>query len=307
MTMSGVPIILERVSSTSAAGTLPAAEPRFAPVQAGAYGPCDGSRTAAVGSRPRRDDRGRETLAGIAIFRELQLEDAEALSRRCRWRRYGPGQTILQRQDEGRDVFFVVRGRVCAIHHSASGREIRICDLPAGEMFGEFAAIDGEPRSADIVSVTDTLIASMPVDVYWDVLRRYESVWVATMRGLTRTIRSQLRRVIELSTLPVRSRVHAELLRLARIAPPGPGPTSAVIGPAPTHAEIASRISSHREAVTRELNALTRAKLIEKRGGVLVIRDIVALARLLEDAVEEPCRAIHWHNGSGGIAAKPDH
>src|SRR5262249_34934864 len=139
MTMSGAQIFLERGLSTSPAGSLPAVEPRLASVQAGAHGPCDGSRTA-VGSRPRRDDRGRETLAGIAIFRELELEDAEALSRRCRWRRYGAGQTILQRQDEGRDVFFVVRGRVCAIYHSASGREIRICDLPAGEMFGEFAA-----------------------------------------------------------------------------------------------------------------------------------------------------------------------
>jgi len=119
----------------------------------------------------------RETLAGISIFRDLPSDVVEMLSRRCRWRRCSPGQTILQRQDEGRDVFFVVRGRVCAIYHSASGREVRFGDLPAGEIFGEFAAIDGEPRSADIVSVTDALIASMPADQFWDVLRRYEPVW----------------------------------------------------------------------------------------------------------------------------------
>lgn len=100
-----------------------------------------------------------ETLAGIAIFRGLGPDAVASLSRRCRWRRYGPGQTILQRLDESREVFFVVRGQVCVLHHSASGRQIRLYDLPTGEVFGVFAAIDGEPRSADVVSVTGTLIS----------------------------------------------------------------------------------------------------------------------------------------------------
>ena len=231
------------------------------------------------------------TLGGIAIFRDLAPEVVATLSRRCRWRRYGAGQTILQCRDESRDVFFVVRGRVCAIYHAASGREVRFCDLPAGEIFGDFAAIDGEPRSADIVSVTDTLIASMSADLFWDVMRRHEPVCAAILRRLTRIIRSHQQRVVEFSTLPVRSRVHAELLRLARVSAVGPDRTSAVITPAPTHAEIASRISTHREAVTRELNELARAKLIEKRGGALIIRDIVALASMVED-LEEQCWAI---------------
>ena len=247
-----------------------------------------------------------ETLAGIAIFRDLAPDALETLARRCRWRRYGPGQTILQCQDEGRDVFFVVRGRVCAVYHAASGREVRFGDLPAGEIFGEFAAIDGAPRSADIVSQTDTLIASMPADAFWDVLRRHEAVCAAIMRRLTRIIRGHLQRVVEFSTLPVRSRIHAELLRLARISAPGtgrPGMASAVIAPAPTHAEIASRISTHREAVTRELNELARAKLIEKRGSVLVIRDIEALAEMVEETLEEPLLGLALASAGGGVGS----
>ena len=242
-----------------------------------------------------------ETLAGIAIFRDLAPDVLETLARRCRWRRYGPGQTILQCQDEGRDVFFVVRGRVCAVYHAASGREVRFGDLPAGEIFGEFAAIDGAPRSADIVSQTDTLIASMPADAFWDVLRRHEAVCAAIMRRLTRIIRGHLQRVVEFSTLPVRSRIHAELLRLARISPPGSDRASAVIAPAPTHAEIASRISTHREAVTRELNELARAKLIEKRGSVLVIRDIEALAEMVEETMEEPLWGLALASAGGRV------
>jgi len=245
-----------------------------------------------------------ETLAGIAIFRDLDPDAMAALSRRCRWRRYGAGQTVLQCQDECRDVFFVVQGVAGAIYHSASGREVRFCDLPAGELFGEFAAIDGEPRSADVVSVTDTLIASMSADLFWDVLRRYAPVCAALLRRLTMIVRTFQQRVVEFSTLPVRSRIHAELLRLARVSPPGPDRTIAVISAAPTHADIASRISTHREAVTRELNELARAELIEKRGSALIIRDIVALAGMVQDTLEQPCWGITFREPDGGTDGK---
>jgi CRP/FNR family transcriptional regulator, cyclic AMP receptor protein len=231
-----------------------------------------------------------ETLAGIAVFHGVAPEMVDALSRRCSWRRYGAGQTVLQRQDQTRDVFFVVRGKVSAVHHSALGREVRLGDLAAGDTFGEFAAIDGEPRSADIVSVTDSLIASMSASLFWDVLHRHPPVCAAILRRLTRVARASTQRVVEFSTLPVRGRLQAELLRLARIGAPGPDCASAVIAPAPTHAEIASRISTHREAVTRELNELARANLVERRGGTLVIRNVAALASLLEETLGEPCR-----------------
>jgi CRP/FNR family transcriptional regulator, cyclic AMP receptor protein len=242
----------------------------------------DGSAPAAS----RRDALAGATLARIAIFRELAPDVVAMLSRRCRWRRYAAGQTILQYQDEGRDVFFIVHGRVCAIYHSASGREVRFSDIAAGEIFGEFAAIDGEPRTADVVSVTETLVAIMPGDQFWDLMRRYETVWTAVLRRLTGIARATLQRVVEFSTLPVRGRLHAELLRLARIG--GPDRSIAVISPAPTHAEIASRISTHREAVTRELNELVRAKLIEKRGNDLIIRDVATLESMVEDNLDEP-------------------
>ena len=48
----------------------------------------------------------------------------------------------------------------------------------------------------------------------------------------------------------------------------------------PTHADIASRVSTHREAVTRELIDFARAGLVERRSGALIIRDVSRLARL---------------------------
>jgi CRP-like cAMP-binding protein len=141
------------------------------------------------------------------------------------------------------------------------------------------------------------MIASMSADLFWEVLRRHESVCAAMLRRLTGIARTHLQRVAEFSTLSVRSRIHAELLRLAGSSLSGPERTTAVIAQVPTHAEIASRISTHREAVTRELGELARARLIEKRGNELIIRDVAALVSLVEESLEEPCWATNDNAG----------
>ena len=101
------------------------------------------------------------------------------------------------------------------------------------------------------------------------------------MRHLTEQVRNLTERVFEFSTLAVRNRVQAELLRLAGNPPPRVNEVS--LSPTPTHAEIANRISTHREAVTRELRRLEKQGVIGKKGRTLQIRDLAKLRRLLED------------------------
>lgn len=59
----------------------------------------------------------------------------------------------------------------------------------------------------------------------------------------------------------------------------------AAIGPAPTHYEIAARIGSHREAVTRELNELEAAGLIELGRGRIAVKSVAALRARLDSAL----------------------
>ena len=54
-----------------------------------------------------------------------------------------------------------------------------------------------------------------------------------------------------------------------------------------THVEIANRISTHREAVTRELNRLARIGIIERRSGTLLVRDVDRLATMVQEATGE--------------------
>jgi len=58
------------------------------------------------------------------------------------------------------------------------------------------------------------------------------------------------------------------------------------VSPPPTHAELAARVSSHREAITRELNALARARLIERRRGAIVLLDADRLRAMIAESSE---------------------
>ena len=91
-------------------------------------------------------------------------------------------------------------------------------------------------------------------------------------------------RVYEFSTLAVKNRIQAELLRLATLGPrEGKGARISLL----PYIEIASRVATHREAVTRELNRLARMGIIERRSGTLVVEDVELVAELVHSATGE--------------------
>ena len=225
------------------------------------------------------------SLAKIGLLVGLPPAALERVQRRCSWRGYQPGEPILGYQNSSDNVFFITEGEARVTIYSLSGKAVSFRELSAGEMFGEFPAIDEGPRSASVEAKTECLVAYMPAAEFRDLLRKEWAVTQALLRKLVMTIRSLTTRVYEFSTLAVNNRIQAELLRLASLA--SQGGDSARIAPAPTHVEIASRVSSHREAVTRELNRLSRIGLIERRGGTLLVKDLDRLAKMVQDATGE--------------------
>lgn len=227
----------------------------------------------------------RNSLKGIAVFAGLPPDSIERIERRCAWRRYAPGESILDYLDASDDVFFITLGEVRVTIYSSVGKAVSFREMGAGEIFGEFPAIDEGPRSASVEARTNCLIASMPGASFRELLESEQGLAQALLPRLTKTIRALTTRVYEFSTLAVNNRIQAELLRLASLGPKEG--KSARIVPTPTHAEIASRISTHREAVTRELNRLSRIGIIERRGGTLLVKDVDRLAEMVHDATGE--------------------
>ncbi len=221
-----------------------------------------------------------DILAGIELFRQVAPAQRRQIARQVHLRRYAAGQLVVAHHDPDRDVFFVLEGRVRVTLFSEAGREIAFRDLAAGETFGELAAIDRQPRSANVLALTDSLLGSLDPDLFLGAALHHPPLGEALLRKLTGLVRSLSERVYEFG-LPVPVRIGRELLRLARRGMISA--TAARIRPLPKHAEIASRINTHREAVSRTLAQLQRMDIVRRSHGELLVPDVGRLRAWTEN------------------------
>jgi CRP/FNR family cyclic AMP-dependent transcriptional regulator len=222
-----------------------------------------------------------DLLRNNVFFRNLDDAGFAAVSAACRYRRFTAWELIIGHKDESSDVLFLLSGLARVSIYASTGRQVSFRDIRPGAIFGELAAIDGRTRSASVECVEPCTAAIMSQKAFVQALADHPAFMMAVMRHLTEQVRNLTARVFEFSTLAVRNRVQAELLRLAGTPPPQTNEVS--LSAAPTHAEIASRISTHREAVTRELRWLEKQGVVVQRGRTLRVKDLAKLRRLLED------------------------
>jgi CRP/FNR family transcriptional regulator, cyclic AMP receptor protein len=225
------------------------------------------------------------SIESVAIFRGLPSQTLERIKRLCSCSRYEPRESIVDHLDTSDDVFFLLTGNARVTIRSVDGKAISFRELGPSGMFGEYAAIDGRPRSASVEARTSCLVASMPAVAFRELLEKEPKVVKRLLEHFVMEIRELTTRVYEFSTLAVRYRIQAEVLRLANLSA-RQGKIANIV-PAPTHAEIASRTSTHREAVTRELNRLSKFGIVEQKNRVLLVKDMDRLSALVRDAVGE--------------------
>lgn len=221
-------------------------------------------------------------LRSIRLLANAPEEVLQTLSEQCVWRRYHAGGPILSKNARDRDVYFIVSGVVRVTSFSTGGKQITYRDSSAGDWFGDLAAIDGGPRSVDVVAQSDSMLACLHAADFLQLVKSVAPVSEALIAHLVGRVRDLTERLFDLSTLGVQNRVDAELLRLAHEA--GVVGNIAHIKPVPNQANIASKVSTYREQVTREVSLLTRLGILSRAGGVMVVRDVAGLERLVTHA-----------------------
>lgn len=227
--------------------------------------------------RPRVTD----ALTDIQLLSELSPNEVEVVEKNCRWKTYGASEQIIDQHSDSRDIFFVAEGRVRVVNYSLSGREITFDDLEAGSHFGELAAIDGLPRSASVMALTEVRIASLPAEQFHSIVLDHPAIALKLMKHLAHLVRTSTSRIMELSTLGANNRIHADLLRMARKVTEDD--MTAIIAPIPVHSDVASRVSTTRETVARVMNDLARKGILERQKAALVVKDLERLEDMVED------------------------
>lgn len=205
------------------------------------------------------------------FFASLGAEAVAALAGLCVTRRIEGGQTLFCQGDPGDALYAIRRGQVRIVAETRDGRSTTLNLLGPGDVFGEVALLDGEPRTATAVAAETTeLFAILRRDLLALIERRPE-IAIRLVEFLCARIRWLSRRAEEAAFLPLEQRL---LRRLAGLCEDY-GSEIAV-----SQEELARFVGAARESVNRQLQAWKRAGLIALGRGRIRILDVDELARL---------------------------
>ena len=217
-------------------------------------------------------------LDATTLLAGLSPSALRVIEQKCRWIELKPGDIVFEREDDTRDVFFVVRGSVRAMNFLGSEREVSLADLEVGTHFGELSAVDNRERSARVVANEPAVIAALARDDFLAMLHEHPQVTVKLLGDFASIIRTTNQRVFSLSMLTPRQRVYLEILRMAEPNPKGDG--SWLIEIVPNHNEIASWAGTDKIEVANAIGSLVRDGVLERKFKSFIIKDHTRLKSL---------------------------
>ena len=216
------------------------------------------------------------TVSAFEIFDQTDNATREVIAQLLTLGNYKKNEQIISASSTSTDVYFILTGSARVSSVGSNGKEVHFEDLKPGTMFGELNALDPQERTSNCYCLEASTIARMSANNFQEIINNHPQIAQAVTQRLVRMVRRQMNRVFEFSTSNVRDRIRLELIRMANAQ--GAYTGSVEIRNAPTHSEIANRISTHREAVSRELKTLERAGHITWKPKRHVIHDIQMLA-----------------------------
>ena len=173
---------------------------------------------------------------------------------------------VLVTEDDRSDALFVIlSGRVKAYGSAEDGREVVYGTQGAGEYFGEMT-LDGGPRSASVMTLEPTTCAVVPGVEVRGFLAQNPDFALHLVKKLIGLARASTEHVKSLALDDVYGRVTKLLRALAREED-----GVLVVPDKLTQQDIAQRVGSSREMVSRVFKPLTEGGYIELRGGRIVL------------------------------------
>ncbi len=162
----------------------------------------------------------------------------------------------------------VLQGRMHAVDHTLDGKEVTLLTAEAGEVFGHMELLALHPTPLNWVALTSASIGWLPESQARGLLGSTDLL-LRLAQNMAQQLSDFLGWQKLLSVNPIGARVCAWLLWQED--------RDISAGPALTHAELAWRLNTTRESITRTLQRLQSEGWISREGDVWVIKDRKAL------------------------------
>lgn len=128
-------------------------------------------------------------LRKIDWFNELPEEMLAALASEVRQRTLDKGEVLFNKGDEGDSLFIINSGLVKVVIDNTLGSEVVLNEVGAGEIIGEMALLDNEPRSAGVIALSETNVLELKRDDFMEILKQQPDLALSVIRNFSSRMR----------------------------------------------------------------------------------------------------------------------
>ncbi len=142
-------------------------------------------------------------LSQTSLFGGLDSDDLAACAHAFREKHLDKGQALFLRGDPGTHLYLVEAGRIRLAISTANGRRLSFQHATAGDLFGEIAALDGKPRTADAVAITDAKLQCLERGAFRDLWTTRPALVTGVVTLLCRRLRQMTRQFESVALEPL--------------------------------------------------------------------------------------------------------
>ena len=218
-------------------------------------------------------------VQNLSIFNGVGDEAVQELASMARCHDYPKNNILFYQGDPPDSAFLVVSGRVKCTLMNEEGREVVLYVARPGGILGLISALDGGPQPANAITAEPSRLASFRVGDFAAWLERQQMMQKVLLREMGRRVRDAYQKIGEHALMGVKERLLMALLDIAeREGEPEPE-GEVIVFTRPTHQELANRIGSSREVVSRLLKELLESDLLQAEGRVIRVSESALVLR----------------------------
>jgi CRP/FNR family transcriptional regulator, cyclic AMP receptor protein len=163
----------------------------------------------------RRRHWGARTWPEASLLGTLDPVAREQLLAGGEYRRYPARQILMREGERGDFVLLLLDGVVKIIGAAFEGRDVLLAVRMGGDLVGEFAGVDGQPRSAAVTTCGPVSALWVPVGKFRDCLRRESHIAAAVTASITGKLRAANSYRVDLAGCDAATRMARALYYLA--------------------------------------------------------------------------------------------
>lgn len=224
-----------------------------------------------------------ETLCSFALFSGLDTAVLDRLGNIAGRGSWEAGTYLFHRGDPGNHMLALTGGRVRLSLGSAQGRELVLRHSVAGDILGELALMDGEPRSADALVLETVQAVVIPRAGFLAVAAEMPTLGLALARYLSGLIRNTNFQMESIAIYDLQMRIVRFFLMALQQAHGPALPERARLRTGLTQADLSAIVGATRPKVNRVLQVLMTEGALTREGGHWLC-DVPRLRAIAQDA-----------------------